>query len=86
MVVNCEQIMSNGEFKSPVHRVLTNPERARISIAVFYTPEPGKEIGPQEGLIDEERPRAYKTMKDYADIHWGYYQQGTRAIHVAKVV
>lgn len=77
--------MTNGEFKSPVHRVLTNPERERISIAVFYTPEAGREIGPQEGLIDEAKPRAYKIMKDYSDIHWEYYQQGMRAIHVAKV-
>ncbi|KAK2631523.1 hypothetical protein EUGRSUZ_L02796 [Eucalyptus grandis] len=77
--------MTNGVFKSPVHRVLSSSERDRISLAVFYTPEPNKEIGPEEALITEERPKAYKTVKDYADVHWDYYQQGSRAIHVAKV-
>ncbi|KAJ9189997.1 hypothetical protein P3X46_001234 [Hevea brasiliensis] len=79
------EIMTNGIFKSAVHRVLTNTEKERISVAVFYTPEPKKEIGPEEGLINEERPRIFKKVKDYADIHWGYYQQGKRALHVARV-
>ncbi|GAB4842109.1 hypothetical protein Ancab_012067 [Ancistrocladus abbreviatus] len=40
------EIMSNATFKSPVHRVLCSAEREKTSIAVFYTPEKGKEIGP----------------------------------------
>lgn len=79
------QIMTNGMFKSAVHRVLTHTEKERISIAVFYMPEPNKEIGPEEGLINEERPKIFKKVKDYADVHWEYYQQGKRALHVAKV-
>ncbi|KAI5593719.1 hypothetical protein BDE02_03G031200 [Populus trichocarpa] len=79
------EIMTNGMFKSPVHRVLTNSEKERISVAVFYTPEPNKEIGPEEGLINEERKKIYKKVKDYADVHWEYYQQGKRALHVARV-
>ncbi|OIC56892.1 2OG-Fe(II) oxygenase family protein [Acinetobacter baumannii] len=79
------EIMTNGVFKSAVHRVLSSSERDRISVAVFYIPEPNKEIGPEEVLITEERPQAYKKVKDYNDEHWGYYQQGLRAIHIAKV-
>ncbi|KAG4972650.1 hypothetical protein JHK82_038321 [Glycine max] len=72
------QIMTNGIFKSPVHRVLANSKRERISVAMFYTPEPNKEIGPEQSLVNEEQPRYY------ADTHWKYYQRGMRAIHVAK--
>ncbi|GMH14299.1 hypothetical protein Nepgr_016140 [Nepenthes gracilis] len=79
------EIMTNGIFKSPVHRVLTNSERERISIAVFYTPEPGKEIGPVDGLVDEDGNVLYKKMKDYGTIHWDYYQKGLRAIHLAQI-
>ena len=79
------QIMTNGVFKSPVHRVLTNTERERLSVAMFYTPEPNKEIGPEDDLVSEEQPKLFKKVKNYADIHWGYYQQGLRAIHVAQV-
>ncbi|XP_052180556.1 protein SRG1-like [Diospyros lotus] len=78
------EIMTNGVFKSPVHRVVSNSERDRISIAVFYTPEKGKEIGPEEGLVDEERPRMFRKVTDYADIHWEYYQRGERALHTAQ--
>ncbi|KAL2332487.1 hypothetical protein Fmac_020068 [Flemingia macrophylla] len=79
------EIMTNGIFKSPVHRVLANSERERISVAMFYTPEPNKEIGPEQGLVNEEQPQVFKKVKDYADTHWKYYQRGMRAIHVAKV-
>lgn len=79
------QIMTNGVFQSPVHRVVTNSERERISVAMFYTPEPNKEIGPEDGLVNQERPKVFNKVKDYADIHWEYYQRGTRALHVAKV-
>lgn len=79
------EIMSNGIFKSPVHRVLTHFEKERVSVAVFYTPEPNKEIGPEDGLVHQGRSKLFKKVKDYADIHWGYYQQGLRAIHTAKV-
>ncbi|GAV85795.1 2OG-FeII_Oxy domain-containing protein/DIOX_N domain-containing protein [Cephalotus follicularis] len=79
------EIMTNGVFKSPVHRVLTHSQRERISVAVFYTPEKNKEIGPENGLINEERPRIFKNVKDYADVHWKYYNQGLRALHTAHV-
>lgn len=77
--------MSNGILKSPVHRVLSNSERDRISVAVFYTPEVGKEIEPQNGLINEQNPKLFKKIKDYADIYFPYYQKGQRAIHTAQL-
>ncbi|KAL0415379.1 UNVERIFIED_CONTAM: Codeine O-demethylase [Sesamum latifolium] len=73
------------KWRSPVHRVLSNRERDRISVAVFYTPEVGKEIGPEEGLISAEAPRVFKMVKDYANIHWEYYQKGMRSLHTVKV-
>ncbi|XP_017620384.1 protein SRG1-like [Gossypium arboreum] len=79
------EIMTNGIFKSPVHRVITDKEKVRTSIAVFYTPEKNKEIGPQDGLVNEERPRLFKHVRDYEIIHWEHYQRGMRALHTAQV-
>lgn len=79
------EIMSNGMFKSPVHRVVTNTEKERISVAVFCVPELDKEIGPVNGLLSENRPRLYKTMKNYVNIYFQNYQQGKRPIDAAKV-
>ncbi|KAD2394289.1 hypothetical protein E3N88_41266 [Mikania micrantha] len=60
------QIMSNGIFKSPVHRVVTNRDKARVSVAMFTEPEADKEIGLVDDLVNEKRPRVYKTVKDFA--------------------
>uniref|UniRef100_A0A5B6YY85 Putative 2-oxoglutarate (2OG) and Fe(II)-dependent oxygenase superfamily protein n=1 Tax=Davidia involucrata TaxID=16924 RepID=A0A5B6YY85_DAVIN len=79
------EIMSNGMFKSPVHRVVTNSERERITLAVFCIPESSKEIGPVEELINEKRPRLYKKVKNYVDIYFQNYQLGKRPIEAAKV-
>jgi isopenicillin N synthase-like dioxygenase len=80
------EISSNGIFKSPVHRVLTNSERERISLAVFYVPEPDREIEPFERLVDDKsRPRLYKKVKDYVGIYFEYYQQGKRPIDAVKL-
>lgn len=77
--------MSNGMFKSPVHRVLTNAESDRLSLAVFCIPNPDQEIGPVKDLINEERPRLYKTVKDFVSLYFQYYQQGRRPIEAALI-
>jgi len=77
--------MSNGMFKSPVHMVVTNSQRERNTLAVFCLPEREKEIGPVEELIDEKRPRTYKTVKNYVDIYFQNYQHGKRPLDAAKI-
>ncbi|KAL5547726.1 hypothetical protein UlMin_002957 [Ulmus minor] len=79
------QISSNGMFKSRVHRVVTNSERERISLAVLYLPEPEKDIEPFEKLVDESRPRLYRKVKNYADFYLKYYLQGMRPLEAAKI-
>ncbi|KAA8522957.1 hypothetical protein F0562_009380 [Nyssa sinensis] len=71
---DCFQIMSNGMFKSPVCRVVTNSEREKVTLAVFCIPESEKEIEPVEELINEKRPRLYKKLKIYVDIYFQNYQ------------
>lgn len=56
------EIMSNGILKSPMHRVVTNATSDRISVAVFCCPEEENEIGPAEGLINEDTLRLYKKI------------------------
>lgn len=79
------EIMSNGIFQSPLHRVVTNSERERMTLAVFCIPESGKEIEPAEELVTEERPRLYKKVKNYVDIYFQNYQLGKRPIEAAKI-
>lgn len=77
--------MSNGVFKSPIHRALANSQHDRISLAMFCTPEADREIGPADELIDDSRPRMYKTVKNYPEIYFHYYQQQKRPIDSVKL-
>ncbi|XP_038889717.1 codeine O-demethylase-like isoform X2 [Benincasa hispida] len=79
------EIMSNGILKSPLHRAVTNSERMRISLAMFHIPEIEREIGPVEGLVDEERPKKYKSIKNYGAINYECYQKGIVPIDTLKI-
>ncbi|KAA8535183.1 hypothetical protein F0562_030186 [Nyssa sinensis] len=80
------EIMSNGIFKSPTHRVVTNSERERITLAVFGMPESDMEIGPVEELINEKRPRLYKKVKNYVENYFFQnYQQGKKPITAVQI-
>ncbi|KAJ3695513.1 hypothetical protein LUZ60_000890 [Juncus effusus] len=81
------EIMSNGIFKSPVHRALTNSTKERLSIVMFCALDPEKELEPDEGLIDDERPRVYKSVKtkDYIASIFETFAEGTRAIDLVRV-
>ncbi|KAM5548047.1 codeine O-demethylase-like [Rosa sericea] len=79
------EILTNGLFKSPEHKVVINAEKERISVAVFCVPDSETEIEPFESLINQSRPRLYKKVKNYVDIYFEYYQQGRRPIEAAII-
>ncbi|KAK4853939.1 hypothetical protein QYF36_016674 [Acer negundo] len=79
------QIMSNGIYKSPMHRVVTNTEKLRISVASFIEPDPDNEIGPVEHLIDEQRLRLYRNVKNYGIINYECYQKRLVALETVQV-
>ncbi|KAG8367472.1 hypothetical protein BUALT_Bualt16G0075600 [Buddleja alternifolia] len=79
------EIMSNGILKSPVHRALTNSERERNTLAMFCSPDTAKDIEPVEELVDDERPRLYKKVRNYPETYFHYYQQGKRPIDAVRI-
>ncbi|XP_039117791.1 probable 2-oxoglutarate-dependent dioxygenase ANS [Dioscorea cayenensis subsp. rotundata] len=81
------EIMSNGIFKSPVHRVVTFSDKDRISIAMFCANLPEKVIGPADELVNDMRPRMYKNLKVkyYFEVFSQMFLQGKRAIDWAHV-
>ncbi|ERM97315.1 hypothetical protein AMTRI_Chr04g183840 [Amborella trichopoda] len=63
------EILSNGKYKSVLHRTTVNKEKARMSWPVFCSPPDECMIGPLPHLTDEtNNPPKYKTksFKDYA--------------------
>ncbi|XP_021765607.1 protein SRG1-like [Chenopodium quinoa] len=81
------EVMSNGIFKSVVHRVVTNSERERFSVAAFCTPEPENEVGPITELISSNQPQMYKkvNMKTYKQLFFETYPQGKRVLDALKI-
>ncbi|XP_050204164.1 2-oxoglutarate-dependent dioxygenase 11-like [Mercurialis annua] len=74
------EIMSNGSFKSPIHRVVINPEKERFSLAVFCLPDPDTDIEPVDGSVNDARPRLYKKVNNYVSTFLQFYYQGKRLI------
>ncbi|KAJ1396688.1 Oxoglutarate/iron-dependent dioxygenase [Sesbania bispinosa] len=72
------QVLTNGRYKSPVHRAVTNRWLPRLSLAMFYAPNDETMIGPMEELMDEEHPPIYRnySYKEYMDEF--YRQEGKK--------
>ncbi|WOL20384.1 hypothetical protein Cni_G29189 [Canna indica] len=62
------EILSNGYYKSVLHRTTVNKEKVRMSWPVFCSPPPEAIIGPLPKLVNSDTTAKYKTKKykDYA--------------------
>ena len=78
------QIMTNGLFKSLLHRFVANSERERISISIFFIPDKENVIEPAEGLVDEKRPSLYRPVVDYVGAFYPEHREGNRVIDALK--
>ena len=54
------QVLSNGLYKSVVHRATLNGERTRISVASFHSLGMDEKMETAEELVDEQHPKGYK--------------------------
>ncbi|KAK3128517.1 hypothetical protein QOZ80_6BG0462930 [Eleusine coracana subsp. coracana] len=81
------EIMSNGIFKSPVHRVVTNAEKERLSVALFFSVDPERHMEPAPQLVDENQPALYRKVKtkDYIAGLFQYFSQGRRVIDTVRI-
>uniref|UniRef100_A0A0D9WMH8 Fe2OG dioxygenase domain-containing protein n=1 Tax=Leersia perrieri TaxID=77586 RepID=A0A0D9WMH8_9ORYZ len=71
------EILCNGIFRSPVHRVVTNAEKERISLAMFYSVDGEKDLEPAAGLLDENRSARYRKV-NIRDFFAGISEQSSR--------
>ncbi|KAI4389152.1 hypothetical protein MLD38_001408 [Melastoma candidum] len=60
------EVLSNGKYKSVLHRSLVNKDRTRMSWAVFCAPPPDAVIGPIAEIVDEQNPAKFST-KTFAE-------------------
>ncbi|KAI4982918.1 hypothetical protein ZWY2020_023410 [Hordeum vulgare] len=81
------EILSNGFFKSLVHRVVTNAEKERLSLVLVYTLELETQLEPVSELVDDKRPARYMKIKlnEYMEKYHDTYATGTLAIDGVKI-
>ncbi|CAK8537189.1 unnamed protein product [Lathyrus sativus] len=74
------QVLSNGRYKSVLHRAVTNNLNQRLSMAMFFGPNPNMIIGPIQELIDEEHPPKYRNYHFSEFLKEFLNQEGTRTM------
>lgn len=65
------EVMTNGIYKSTMHRAVVNSQKERLSIVAFYGPGWSGNIGPAPTLVTPETPALFKTI-GVADFYKGY--------------
>ncbi|XP_058097172.1 flavonol synthase/flavanone 3-hydroxylase-like [Magnolia sinica] len=63
------EILSNGKYKSVLHRTTVNKEKTRMSWPVFCSPPAEMVVGPLTQLVDDQNPPKFKTKK-YKDYQY----------------
>lgn len=69
------EIITNGRYKSSVHRAVVNAERARLSVATFYDPSKSRKICTAPQLVSENEPQKYRDVI-YGDYVSSWYSKG----------
>ncbi|KAJ4977305.1 hypothetical protein NE237_002411 [Protea cynaroides] len=69
------EILSNGRYRSAVHKAITNAKNDRLSVATFHDPAKTTKTFPVAELINESSPPRYREVV-YGDYVSSWYTKG----------
>ncbi|KAK7324345.1 hypothetical protein VNO77_27878 [Canavalia gladiata] len=81
------QILSNGKYKSPEHRVKTTSTQSRVSIPVFTLPIPTDKIGPLPEVVKKDGLAHYREvlMLDYMNNFFANVHGEKKTLDFARI-
>ncbi|GAY41546.1 hypothetical protein CUMW_060320 [Citrus unshiu] len=83
-----DHILSNGKYKSVLHRAVVNGKATRISVATAHGPPLDTVVGPAQDLLDNEnRPPLYRGIKyrEYLQLQQSNQLKGKSCLDHVKV-
>ncbi|KAA3467693.1 putative 2-oxoglutarate/Fe(II)-dependent dioxygenase [Gossypium australe] len=80
LVADQTEIITNGKYKTCVHRAITNASKARLSIASFHDPAKTVRISPVSDLVSQSSPPLYTSVlyRDYLSSWYSNAPEGKR--------
>ncbi|XVE54343.1 hypothetical protein DITRI_Ditri03aG0072600 [Diplodiscus trichospermus] len=78
------QIITNGKFKSVLHRAAVNNMQHRVTAAYFYGPPKDVMVSPLSKLIEYDHPPLYRpvTWKEYLEIKAKHFSKSLETIRL----
>ncbi|CAB4289066.1 unnamed protein product [Prunus armeniaca] len=75
LVADHIEILTNGKYKSLLHRVALNTEVERSSLPFFFGPSLDATVKPEPEFVDEHNPPSYRQMtyKEYLESNSQYH-------------
>ncbi|XP_039121374.1 flavanone 3-dioxygenase 3-like [Dioscorea cayenensis subsp. rotundata] len=63
------EVLSNGRYKSVLHRAVLNPDKKRVSVASIHGFSMDKKVAAAKEMVDEQHPKGYKesSFRDFLD-------------------
>ncbi|KAL4318898.1 hypothetical protein GQ457_18G011950 [Hibiscus cannabinus] len=76
------QIVSNGRFKTVLHRAVVNKTHHHVSTAFFYMPPWDAKVLPLRKLVDSDHPPLYRSLmwKEYLEIKKNDFSKALESI------
>lgn len=83
----CAQILTNGKYKSVVHRAVVNANAARISVGTAHGPTLDTIVSPAPELVREDSPSAYRGIKykDYLQLQQSHELDGKSCLDRIRI-
>ncbi|ONH89711.1 hypothetical protein PRUPE_8G011300 [Prunus persica] len=75
LVADHIEILTNGKYKSLLHRVALNTEVERLSLPFFFGPSLDAIVKPEPEFVDDHNPPSYRQMtyKEYLESNSRYH-------------